>query len=151
MNYDTCLHAVYLFYSCSPNHSICHSLSPAPQLQRPWFSPTIVFYGWECMQVNWESRHRRGQTKKDVTNKNVKTARMVPIQDSSTWGPPSLLLQFDSFLLRAMHKVDQLYQPNGGAWGNSSALPIAAISESSCWGRTTIEAFSEALLYKKSV
>lgn len=103
--------------SCSPNQSFCHSLSLAPQLQRPWFNPTVVFYGWECVQVNLESRYKRGLDKKDVTNKNVKTARMVPTQDFSALGPPSLPLQFDSFLLRAMHRLDQLYQTKAGEGG----------------------------------
>lgn len=96
---------------------MCHSLSPAPQLQRPWFNPTIVFYGWECMQVNWKSRHKRGLTKNDETNENVKTARMVPTQDFSVLGPSSLPLRFDSFLLRAMHWLDQLYQIKVGEGG----------------------------------
>lgn len=78
----------------------------------------------------------RGQSKKDVNNKNVKAARTVTTQDFSTLGLPSLLLQFDSFLLRATHKVDQPYllifcglAKKGG--GSSSALPVAVISESS--------------------
>jgi len=88
------------------------------------------------MQVNRESRHTRGQSKKDMTNKNVKTARTVTTQDFPALGLPSLLLQFDSFLLRAMHEVYQPYlliccgsAKKGG--GSSSALPIAVISESS--------------------
>lgn len=80
-----------------------------PALKYPWFHFKIVFYVWECIQLSWESRHRRGQSKKDETNKNVTTARMVTAQDFPTLGLPSLLLQFDPFLLRAMHKVDQQY------------------------------------------
>lgn len=45
------------------------------------------------------------RSKKDVTNKNVKTARMVTTQDFPTLGLPSPLLQFDSFLLKAVCKM----------------------------------------------
>lgn len=55
-----------------------------------------------------ESRHRRGQNKKDVINKSENHQNDETTQDFPMLKLP-FLLQFDSFLLRAMHKTDQPY------------------------------------------
>lgn len=65
-----------------------------------------------------------------MTSKNVKAAKMVTTQDFSTLGLPSLLLQFDSFLLGAVNKVDQPYLlvfcgSAKNREGSSSALRVA--------------------------